>query len=380
MQRAQKLAAVPPDFAEQVAGAKAQVLAAGRDVIDLASGELDLLPPLAVREELSRLAADPSAYGDVSALADFRQAAVRWYAARFGVNLDAESEITEIAGIKLGLAQTLWAALNPGDIVLVPDLIEPWVKASIVLAAGVPYNLPLEPDSGWLPDLPAIPGEIVRQAKLLLLNCSNNPTGALANSSFFQDAVNFAQETGVSIVNDAAYASFGYDGCQAPSILKSVGAKEIAVELHSLPLFGSAFAQIGFMAGSEEAIRAIRRVKAATSSPMPDVLMRAAAWAMNHVTPDEMIATLTKRRDALVDGLNGLRWTVSKPNAGLFVWLPVPAGQTSASFAGMLWEQADVLTLPGPAFGPRGEGYVRLSLTVSEDRIQEAVRRMGHIA
>lgn len=376
MQRAQRLSSIPPDFTRQIAGVKAQALSAGRDVIDLASDDLDLPLPLAVREELGTIVSEASVSGgDNSAQAEFHQAAAHWYEGRLGVSLDADGAISQIAGNKAALASTLWAAVNPGDVVLVPALAEPWVKANVLLAGGVPHDVPLRADDGWLPDLTAVPGDVVRLAKLLYLSYPHNPTGAVATLPFFQATVNFAQETGVTILHDATYASWDHDGYQAPSILTCAGAQDVALEIHALPFLDVP----GFMVGSPDAVRAINTVKANVSSEAPVAVTRAAIWALNNAHLDETPAALTRRRAILSGGLNSLGWHVSPPEAGPFVWLPVPTGHTSASFAQALFNQADVLTLPGLAFGPSGDGHVRLSLAASEERLGEAVRRMSLI-
>ena len=370
---------MPPDFAAQIAAVKAQASGSGRDVIDLASEGLDLPLPLAAREALCRIVSEPSATSEsVSARTEFHQSVANWFVGRFGVPLNAESEITQTAGSRAGWAQTLWSCVNPGDVVLVPELAAPWVKGSVLLTGGVPHDLPLQAQNGWMPDLTAIAGDVVQQARLLYLNSPHNPTGARATPSFFRDATNFAQETGVTIFHDATYARLGSDDDQALSLLECAGARNVALELHSLP-FGPAVGGMAIMVGNADAVRAIDQVKAVVNGDVPTVVTQTATWALNNASWDETPAALVRRRAVLVDGLKGLGWNVGGPQGGPFVWLPVPTDDTSASFAQRLMERADVLTLPGLAFGPAGDGFVRLSLAVSEERIGEAVRRMSRI-
>lgn len=376
MRRALRLSSIPPDIVGQIAGVKAHALAAGRDMIDLASDDLalPLFPP--TRDQFCRF------LGDVpnvdSARAEFHEAVARWFEGRFGIPLASESEITEVPGSKAGYAHALGVTVDPGDVVLVPALAAPWVNANILLADGVPYEMTLRAENGWLPDLTALPGDVVQRAKLLFLNYPHNPTGAVATPELFQDAVNFARETGVQILHDATYAPLGYGGHRASSILEAEGAQDVALEMHSLSyLFHMGGWDVGFMVGSAEAIRGIQAIQSTVHGDASAALDRTAAWAFGNADPHELLAMMTRRRDVLVDGLNGLGWNILKPKAGPFVWLPVPPGQTSASFAQTLLAQAGVLTLPGLAFGPQGDGHVRLSLAASEERLAEAVRRMG---
>lgn len=373
--RAQRLSDLPPALAEQIAGVKSQAIASGRDVIDLASDELDLPPSQALLEQFGRFVSDPATSGSAAAArAEFRQAVVRRFENRPGLSLDPENEVTEVSSRKAGLAYTFWTAVDPGDFLLIPELTEPWVKASILLAGGVPYELS---ENDGLPDPTAVPGDVVQKTALLYVNCSHNPAGAAATPAFFQDVVNFARETGTLILHAAAYSHIVYDGHRAPSILEANGAKDVALELHSLTT-GLGW-DMGFVIGNADAIRALNKVRSTVESPLPVALARTAAWALDNGISEETLATLTRRRDALVNGLNDPGWKVVKPKASPFVWLPVPPGQTSGAFAQALLEQADVLTLPGLAFGPQADGYVRLSLAVGEERLAEAARRIGRL-
>lgn len=377
MQRAQRLLTNPPALTAQIAGVKAQALELGQDVIDLASDELHLPLPSALREALGRIIAEAATDSNsASVQAEFCESAARWLAGRYGIIADTESEFAPITGAKAAWTQMVWAAVNPGDGVLIPALAAPWVKASVLLAGGVPYDIPLRAENDWLPDLTAVSGEAVQKAKLLYLNFPHNPTGVVAASSFFQSVVNFAQETGVTILHDASYT---FRGAQDPSILQCSGATDVAVEIYAGACEAVDWLP-GFAVGHAEAIRAITQVQSAMGGESPIPPLRAAVWAFSNAPWDTTLEMLTRRREILQEGLNDLGWRVSEPQAGPFVWLSVPPGQTSASFAQALLEQANVLTLPGLAFGPTGDGYVRISLRVSEERIAEAVQRMSRIA
>ena len=222
---------------------------------------------------------------------------------------------------------------------------------------------------------------MVKKAKILYLNYPNNPTGAVATREFFQEAVNFAQETGILILHDCAYSEAGFDGYKAMSIMEIEGAKDVAIEFHSLSkTFNMTGWRIGFAVGCPEALRALNTIKGNVDSKAFAAIALTAGWALNNASNEEAMKLLKRRRDVLIDGLNRLGWNLTKPEATFYVWLPVPPGYTSATFAKDLLEKADVLSIPGLGYGPNGDGYVRMSLTVSGDKngemLEEAVRRI----
>ena len=384
MQRAKRLSLIPPYLFGEIAKLKAQALAEGRPLIDLGIGDPDQPTPQNIIDQLSAFAHDPTTHRyDESTLgrAEFLQDVAAWFGRRFGVELDPSNEILELIGSKEGLAHAAWAFIDPGDIALVPDPAYTVVKVNTLLAGGTPYEMPLLAENGFLPDLSAIPGDVVKRAKLIYLNYPNNPTGAVATREFFQEAVNFARETGVLILHDCAYAEVGYDGYRAPSILEIEGAKEVAIETHSLSkTFNMTGWRIGFAVGNPDALRALNTIKGNVDSKQFSAIALTAGWALNHAKNDEAMHILKRRRDVLVNGLNRLGWTLEKPKAAFYVWAPVPPGYTSATFAKEMLEKADVLAIPGLGYGPHGDGYVRMSLTVSGDQngemLEEAVSRI----
>jgi LL-diaminopimelate aminotransferase len=384
LQRAKRLSLIPPYLFGEIAKLKAQALAEGRPLIDLGIGDPDQPTPQNIIDQLSAFAHDPTTHRyDESTMgrAEFLQDVAAWFGRRFGVELDPSNEILELIGSKEGLAHAAWAFIDPGDIALVPDPAYTVVKVNTLLAGGTPYEMPLLAENGFLPDLSAIPGDVVKRAKLIYLNYPNNPTGAIATREFFQEAVGFARETGVLILHDCAYAEVGYDGYRAPSILEIEGAKEVAIETHSLSkTFNMTGWRIGFAVGSPDALRALNTIKGNVDSKQFSAIALTAGWALNHAQNDEAMGVLKRRRDVLVDGLNRLGWTLEKPKAAFYVWAPVPPGYTSATFAKELLEKADVLAIPGLGYGPHGDGYVRMSLTVSGDQngemLEEAVSRI----
>jgi len=384
VQRAKRLSLIPPYLFGEIAKLKAQAIAEGRDLIDLGIGDPDQPTPPEIIDHLAAFAHDPTTHRyDESSMgrAEFLEDVATWFQGRFGVELDPTSEILELIGSKEGLAHAAWAFIDPGDVALVPDPAYTVVKVNTLLAGGTPYEFPLLAENGFLPDFTAIPGDMVKRAKLIYLNYPNNPTGAIATKEFFQDAVNFARETDTLILHDCAYSEAGFDGYQAPSIMQIDGAKDVAIETHSLSkTFNMTGWRIGFAVGSPDALRALNTIKGNVDSKQFAAIALAAGWALNHAKNDEALALLQRRRDVLVNGLNRLGWSLEKPKATFYVWAPVPPGYTSATFSKELLEKADVLAIPGLGYGPHGDGYIRMSLTVSGDQngelLEEAVRRI----
>ena len=384
MQRAKRLSLIPPYLFGEIAKLKAQAIAEGRDLIDLGIGDPDQPTPQNIIDHLNVFAHDPTTHRyDESNMgrAEFLQDVAAWFQRRFEITLDPSTEILELIGSKEGLAHAAWAFIDPGDVALVPDPAYTVVKVNTLLAGGTPYEFPLTAENGFLPDLSAIPGEVVKQAKIIYLNYPNNPTGAVATREFFREAVNFARETGILILHDCAYAEVGFDGYKAPSILEIEGAKEVAIEFHSLSkTFNMTGWRIGFAVGNPDALRALNTIKGNVDSKQFAAIALTAGWALNHANNDEAMTIIKRRRDVLVDGLNRLGWNLEKPQASFYVWVPVPPGYTSATFSKELLEKADVLAIPGLGYGQHGDGYVRMSLTVSGDQngelLEEAVRRI----
>lgn len=384
MQRAKRLSLIPPYLFGEIAKLKAAALADGRDLIDLGIGDPDQPTPPPILDKLNEYARDPSThrYDESSAgPTEFLNGAATWFQNRFGVELDPKSEIIELIGSKEGLAHAAWAFIDPGDVALVPDPGYTVMKVNTLLAGGEPYEFPLLPENGFLPDLMALPGEVVKRAKLLHLNYPNNPTGATATREFFQNVVNFARETGILVVHDCAYSEVGFDGYKAPSIMEIDGAKEVAIETHSLSkTFNMTGWRIGFAVGNPDALRALNTLKGNVDSKQFAAIALTAGWALNHASNQAALDIIKTRRDVLVDGLNRLGWNLEKPKATFYVWVPVPPGHTSATFSRELLEKSDVLAIPGLGYGQHGDGYVRMSLTVAGDkhgeRLEEAVARI----
>lgn len=386
MRRAQRLDLVPPYLFGEIAALKQKALAEGRDLIDLGIGDPDQPTPRSIIRAIQKFVEDPEThrYDESQAgVPDFLKAVAEWYQRRFGVVLDPEREVLLLIGSKEGLAHLPWAILNPGDVSLVPDPAYTVYRVNTLLAGGEVYVMPLKAERSYLPDLSEIPSEVARKAKLLFLNYPNNPTGAVAPLSFFQQVVEFARDYDLLVCHDCAYSEVSYDGYKPVSFLQAEGAKEIGIEFHSLSKsFNMTGWRVGFAVGNAEALEALRVLKSNVDSKQFPAVTLAGAYALRHAWA-EMEPTLRlyqRRRDILVEGLNSIGWKLEKPKATFYVWAPVPQGTTSLEFAKYLLESAGVLVIPGIGYGEYGEGYIRMSITVLGDRngerIAEAVERI----
>jgi LL-diaminopimelate aminotransferase len=382
--RASRLDKTPPYLFGEIAKLKAQALAEGRDLIDFGIGDPDQPTPRDIIDKLYEAAQDPAThrydetpYGEPL----FLQAVAEWYRRRYGVSVDMEGEILLLIGSKEGLAHLAWAYIEPGNLALVPDPAYTVYAINSRMAGGEVYTMPLKRENRFLPDLSAIPSEVAKRAKLMFLNYPNNPTGAVATQEFYQQAVAFAREYDILLVNDAAYSEVVYDGYRHPSLLQIPGAKEVAIEFNSLSkMFNMTGWRIGFAAGNRDAIANLNKMKSYIDSKQFAAVSRAAAYAMLYADNTSTLNLYQKRRDILVEGLQSIGWEVQKPQATFYVWVPTPNGLSSIEFAKQLLERAGILAIPGIGYGEHGEGYVRFSITVSGDhhgeRVEEAVRRI----
>lgn len=384
MQHAKRLDLIPPYLFREIAAAKRKALSEGRDLIDLGIGDPDQPTPSALIDRLYEEAKNPETHRyDESAAGDmaFLNACAQWFERRFGVSLDPATELLLLIGSKEGLAHLCWAYVDPGDYTLVPDPAYTVPKVNTLLAGGTPHPMPLTAENKFLPDLSAIPSDVAKQAKILFLNYPNNPTGATATPEFFAQAVAFAKDYDLLICQDCAYSEVGFDGYQAPSILQIPGARDVAIEMYSLSkTLNMTGWRVGFAAGNPDAIATLNKLKNNIDSKQFAAISRAAGWAMLNLDNRSTLDLYRRRRDILVDGLNSLGWNLEKPRSTFYIWLPVPPGYTSMSFAKTLLEQAGVLAIPGLGYGEYGDQYVRLSLTVMGDkngeRLQEAIERI----
>jgi LL-diaminopimelate aminotransferase len=378
---AQRLDAVPPYLFAELERRIAQKRREGIDVISLGIGDPDLPTPPVVVDALADAARDPRThqYPTNHGSDELREAAAGFYRQRFGVELDPASEIVPALGGKEAVGHIAMALLDPGDVCLSPDPgYPPYTSGPLFAGADVHY-LPLTAEHGFLPDLDAIPAEALARANLLFLDYPNNPTGAVVEPGYFERAVELARANDLVVVHDNAYSELCFDGYSAPSFLETPGAKELGVEIFSLSKgWNMTGWRAGFVVGNAEVVERYRQLKTNLDSGMFEAVQHATAVALTEARefPREMSAVYERRRDLLAEALSAIGLQVDPPRATPYLWVRVPEGHDSASFAELVLEQAAVVISPGPSFGPSGEGFVRLSLTVPDTRLEEAARRV----
>ncbi len=381
MRFSERVQSLPPYLFADIERRIAERQAVGIDVISLGIGDPDMPTPPHIIEALKAGAEDPATHQYPSNRGElcFREAVAGFYEKRFGVQLDVATEIVPLLGAKEGIAHICVALLNPGDIALASDPGYPVYTTAPLLAGGVPVPLPLVPELGFQPDLEAVPASVLAKARMIYVCYPNNPTGAVIEDDFFTRLVAFASAHNLIVVHDNAYGDITYDGYAAPSFLQTRGAKDVGVEMFSLSKsYNMTGWRTGAVVGNKDVVDAYWRLKTNMDSGMFGAVQRAAAAALtsSQQCVRDMCAVYQRRRDALVNALRSLGLTVNAPKGTIYLWVAVPAGYTSAGFAEHMLDQADVVVTPGAAYGASGEGYVRLSLTVPDDRLHEAVSRI----
>jgi LL-diaminopimelate aminotransferase len=382
MRFAQRLDLVPPYLFAELERKIDEQRRAGVDVISLGIGDPDLPSPAPVVAALQEAAAAPTThrYPTNRGLEPFREAVATFYAERFGAAVDPGSEVVPVLGGKEGVAHIALACLDPGDVALAPEPGYPPYTSGPLFAGAEVHYLPLREENGFMPDLDAVPAETVARANLLFLNYPNNPTGAIVAPGFFERAVAFAREHGVIVVHDNAYSEIAFDGYRPPSFLATEGAKEVGVEIFSLSKgWNMTGWRIGWVAGNAAVVENYRRLKTNLDSGMFDALQLAGVAALEEARdfPAEMSAIYERRRDLMIDALARIGLPATPPQATPYIWVRVPGGYTSESFTELVLAEAGVVVSPGPSFGPSGEGYVRISLTVADERLDEAANRVA---
>lgn len=385
MRTARRIDNLPPYLFAEIDRKIAEAEARGADIISFGVGDPDLPSPPHVIEALAEAARDPAThrYPSYTGMPAFRAAIATWYRRRFGVALDPDTEVQPLVGSKEGVFHLPVAFVDPGDVALVPDPGYPVYETGTILAHGTPVGMPLLVENGFVPDFDAIPSDIAAKAKVLWLNYPSNPTGTCVELDFFRRAVDFCLEHDVLLAHDAAYTEITYDGYVAPSALEVEGAKECTVEFHSLSkTFNMTGWRIGWVAGAPVAIEAIKRLKTNIDSGVFDAIQRAGIAALEGPQDylRECVERYRARRDLLCDGLKSMGIVVEPPRGSIYVWAPVPNGHTSESFTAQLLESAGIVVAPGNGYGPSGEGFVRFSLTLSDDRLEEGVERLRRIS
>ena len=380
----QRLQALPPYLFAEMDRLKQEQIKKGVDIISLGIGDPDLPTPPHIIQALAQAAADPAnhQYPSYEGMLSFRKAAAEWYRSRFGVTVDPYTEVLSLIGSKEGIGHFPLAFVNPGDVVLVPDPAYPVYQAGTLFSGGVAHLMPLTRANDFLPDLAAIPKAVLTRAKILWLNYPNNPTGAVAPRNFLAKAVEFAHQHHLILAHDAPYSEVAYDGYRPESVLNVPGAKEVAVEFHSLSkTYNMTGWRLGFAVGNAQILAGLGRVKTNLDSGVFQAVQVAGIAALTG--PQQCVADNCKiyreRRDVLVAALRELGFEVTLPKATFYVWVPVPKGFTAKSFSMELLLKAGVVMTPGSGFGAAGEGYIRAALTVSVDRIREVVARIKQL-
>lgn len=378
---AQRMGVLTPHFFATLAARIAELRAKGVDVIRLDEGAPDLPPSADIVQALTHSAAHPDAhsYQPHRGTAALRQSWSNMYQRLYGLELDPESEVLPLLGSKEGIFHLLLATINPGDMVLIPDPGYVSYTRGVKFAGGEPYYFPLSPEAGYLPDFAAIPSQVAGRAKMLWLNYPNNPTAAVADLEIFARAVDFARQYDLLLCHDAAYSQVTFDGYQAPSLLQVPGAREVAVEFNTLSKsHNMAGWRVGAVLGQPQVLRVLFTLKTNADSGHFLPVLQAATAAMNGDQSwlVERNAIYAQRRDLIVAALRRMGLPAATPRGSIYVWSPIPAGQTSEHFVTQVLEQAHVSLTPGTLFGAHGQGYMRISFTAPLERIEQAMDRL----
>lgn len=355
----------------------------GHDIINLGIGDPDQPTPdyivEAMRQALGR--GENHRYPDYLGSLDLRRSMADWYHRRFGVDVDPVNEVVGLIGSKEGIAHLIWAWAGPGDVVLVPDPAYPVYQTLTLLSDAKPYTMPLLAENGFLPDLEAIPTDVLQKATMMWLNYPNNPTGATADRAFFEKAVAVCRKHDILLCHDAAYVEMAYDGYRPPSVLEIPGAKDVAIEFYSWSKpFNMTGWRIAAAVGNPIAVKALGQLKSNLDSGAFTAVQDAAVAALAG-NPEAVFTRMNQlyreRRDSTVERLNAIGLRLQPPKATFYVWFPTPEGMTSTEGSQFFVEEADVVVTPGRAYGPHGEGWLRIALTIDTPRLNEALDRMA---
>lgn len=376
---------LPPFPLAGMAARRREVEASGVDVIDLGAGDARLDPPPLVVARLREAAGDNrlSRYAFQSGLADFREAIARFMDVRFGVQVDPWKEVLPLIGSKDGLAHLPFAYIEPGDAAIIPDPGYQAYLGSVTLAGGEPWLVPLRPENDFLIPLDEVPATVVERSRILYLNYPNNPTAAVAPDAYFQEAIAFCRDHDIVFAHDNAYSEFGFDGYRPRSVLELEGAREVSIEFHSLSkTYNMTGWRLGWAVGNADYIAALTKVKTFMDTGQYMGLQAAGVAALESWADwvPGNIAVFETRRNRAVEALSEAGFDVESPRSTMYLWVPVPGGEPSEAFATRALEEEGVIVLPGGALGAGGEGFFRIALTVEEERLAEAARRLGRVA
>jgi LL-diaminopimelate aminotransferase len=383
VQIADRLTKIPPYLFMELRKKINQAKADGVDVISLAIGDPVEATPASIVDELCRTSRDPVNHrypiDEEKGMLAFRQEVARWYSRRYGVALDPATEVLGLIGSKEGCHHFILARINPGDVVLMTDPGYPAYRASILMGEGVPYNVPILRENNYLPILADIPTDVARKARGMFLNYPNNPTGACATKAFLQELVAFAKNYDIAVCYDNPYSEILFSGQERISFLMAEGAKDVGVELNSLSKpFNMCGWRLGMACGNPDLIAGISKVKENTDSGIFNAVQYAGIHALQHeeASINRMLDIYGKRRERVLQTLGKIGIAFQPPKGTFYLWVPVPAGMTSLAFTNRLFDKTGIVVAAGTAYGTFGEGYVRISLTVPDDRLAEAMARI----
>ncbi|PFP29772.1 LL-diaminopimelate aminotransferase [Bacillus sp. AFS073361] len=378
------LNSLPKQFFASLVKKVGEYISQGYDVINLGQGNPDQPTPAHIVAKLQEAAVNPlnHKYSPFQGHQYLKQAAADFYFREYGVPIDPDKEVAILFGGKAGLVEIPQCLLNPGDTILVPDPGYPDYLSGVALAKAEMVRMPLREENNFLPDYGELNGDVLDRAKLMFLNYPNNPTGAVATHEFFEETIKLANEHDICIVHDFAYGAIGFDGKKPVSFLQVQGAKEVGIEIYTLSkTYNMAGWRVGFAIGNESVISAIELLQDHLYVSLFGAVQEAAAEAL--IGPQDCVKELNelyeRRRNVLISGLHSLGWNVSAPRGSFFAWLKVPEGFSSTEFANILLEQAHIMVAPGIGFGEFGEGYVRVGLLSTEERLAEAVERISRL-
>jgi len=382
MQLAKRLERIPPYLFAELGRKRDELVGKGVDIINIGVGDPDHPTPAHIVQAMHEAIDDSSThnYPPYQGTKDYRKAVVDWMERRFGITgLNPDTEVVSSIGSKEAIHNTFLAFVEPGDYTLIPDPGYAVYRTSTIFAGGEPYAIPLKAENNFLPDLNTISEEVARKAKLLWINYPNNPTGALATLEFFEELVDYCRQYDILLCHDHAYSEMAYDGYKPPSVLQVEGAKDVAIEFHSLSKsYNMTGWRVGFVVGNALGIKGLSQVKTNVDSGVFKAIQRAAiaGFKTTHEELQEIMSVYQNRRNIIVEGLRSLGWPIEPPKATLYVWVPVPKGYSSTEFVTLLLDKCGIIVPPGNGYGAAGEGFFRIALTVADERMQEAIQRM----
>ncbi len=382
MQMSQRMDKLAPYLFVEINKKIAAKRALGEEIINFSIGDPDIPTPENIISKLCQTARNPAnhRYPDTSGLPEFRETIAGWYKKRFNVVLDPGTEVLPLLGSKEGIAHIALCFIDPGDIALVPDPSYPVYTGGTILAGGEVYYMPLSQKNKFLPDLGAIPEDVLKKAKILWINYPNNPTGAVAEIDFFNRVVEFAKKHDLLVCHDGPYSEVAFDNYKPVSFLQAEGAKDVGVEFHSLSKsYNMTGWRVGMVVGNAQAVQALNIVKSNLDSGVPQAIQYAAIEALNNSQEaiDKHNAIYQRRRDLIIEVLNDIGAEAQPPKAGLYIWAKVPEGYTSIEFTSDLLDNLGIVVTPGTGYGTHGEGYIRLSLTVPDANLVKGLSRLS---